>query len=122
MGASDGAPEDLIKKALDLPVEEGIAPDAARSMWALALRQGRNEAVWREKVLATDAEEAARVVAFVDAVRANASQQQAEAVLGNVRPANRGYAYTVTAVVRGQSCPQTGAMAPSCCSAPNART
>jgi len=105
-GASDGAPEDLIKKALDLPAEEGISPDSAWSMWALALRQGRNEAVWREKVLATDAEEAARVVAFVDAVRANASVQQAEAVLGNVRPANRGYAYTVAAVVRGQSCPQ----------------
>jgi Zn-dependent protease with chaperone function len=103
--ASDGAPDDLASKALSLPVEEGIDPDAAWSMWALALRHGRNEAAWREKVLATDPDEASRVVAFVDAVRANASVQQAEAALGNVRPANRGYAYTVAAVVRGESCP-----------------
>ncbi|MFL9585282.1 M48 family metallopeptidase [Stenotrophomonas sp. AB1(2024)] len=105
VAASDGAPDDLVKKGLDLPAEEGIDPDSAWSMWALALRQGRNEAAWRERVLATDPDEAKRVVAFVDAVRANASVEQAEAALGNVRPGNRGYAYSVAAVVRGKSCP-----------------
>ncbi|WP_217539509.1 hypothetical protein, partial [Stenotrophomonas sp. GbtcB23] len=56
-------------------------------------------------LLPTDPEEAARMVAFVDAVRANASVQEAEEVLGRVSPINRGYAYTVAAVVRGKSCP-----------------
>ena len=46
------------------------------------------------------------MVAFVDAVRANASVQQAEALLGNVSSLNRGYAYTVAAVLRGKDCPQ----------------
>ena len=89
-----------------LPEQEAIDTDSAWSMWALALRQGRDEAAWREKVLATDAEEAARVVAFVDAVRASGSIQQAETALGNVRPSSRGYAYMVATVLRGESCPK----------------
>jgi Zn-dependent protease with chaperone function len=106
VAASDGAQGDWVKQAMQLPEEQGIDPDSVWTMWALALRHGGNEAAWREKVLTTDRDEAARVVAFVDAVRANASVQQAEATLGRVSPANRGYAYTVAAVVRGESCPQ----------------
>lgn len=105
VAASDGAQGDWVKQAMALAEEEGIDPDSVWSMWALTLRHGGNEAAWREKVLATDPGEAARVVAFVDAVRANASVQQAEAVLGRVTPVSRGYAYTVAAVVRGDSCP-----------------
>jgi len=106
VAASDGAQGEWVKQAMQLPEEQGIDPDSVWTMWALALRHGGNEAAWREKVLTTDRDEAARVVAFVDAVRANASVQQAEATLGRVSPANRGYAYTVAAVVRGESCPQ----------------
>lgn len=106
VAASDGASADVAEKAWGLPAEAGVDGDSIWTMWALALRHGRDEATWREKVLATDPDEAARMVAFVDAVRANASVQQAEAVLGHVNPSNRGYAYTVAAVVRGQSCPQ----------------
>jgi Zn-dependent protease with chaperone function len=105
VAASDGAQGDWVKQAMALPEEQGIDPDSVWSMWALALRHGGNESAWREKVLATDPNEAARVVAFVDAVRTNASVQQAESALGRVSPANRGYAYTVAAVVRGDACP-----------------
>jgi len=106
VAASDGASAEWVDKAMALPEQDAIDTDSAWSMWALALRQGRDEAAWREKVLATDAEEAARVVAFVDAVRASASIQQAETALGNVRPSSRGYAYMVATVLRGESCPQ----------------
>lgn len=39
------------------------------------------------KVLATDADEDALVVPFIDVVRGYAAVRQAEALLGNVRPA-----------------------------------
>lgn len=106
VAVSDGAPAEWVEQALALPLLEDIDSDSAWSMWALALRQGSNEAMWRKQVLDSDSSEAARVVAFVDAVRANASVQQAEAVLGNVNANNRGYAYSVAAVVRGRACPQ----------------
>lgn len=106
VAASDGASREWIEKALALPEEEGVDSDSVWSTWALALRHNRNEAAWREKVLASDPDDAPRMVAFVDAVRANASVQQAEAALGNVSANNRGYAYTVAAVLRGQDCPQ----------------
>jgi Zn-dependent protease with chaperone function len=106
VAASDGAPVETVELALGLPVLEGIDSDAAWAMWALALRHGRDEAAWRERVLATDPDEAAQVVAFVDAVRGNASVDQAEAALGKVKASSRGYAYTVAAVVRGKACPQ----------------
>lgn len=106
VAASDGASSEYADQALAMTADQGIDPDSVWATWALALRHGRDEATWRKAVLlSTDPEEAARMVAFVDAVRANASVQQAEEVLGRVSPINRGYAYTVAAVVRGKSCP-----------------
>jgi len=106
VAASDGAGAETIEEALSWPVEQNVDLESTWSMWALSLRHGGNEALWREKVLATDPEQVAHVVAFVDAVRANASVEQAEAALGDVRASTRGYAYTVAAVLRGESCPQ----------------
>ncbi|WP_312316171.1 M48 family metallopeptidase [Stenotrophomonas sp.] len=105
VAASDGASAEWIEQALGLPVEENVDLESTWSMWALTLRHGGNEAAWRQKVLAIDPEEAQRVVAFVDAVRANASTAQAEAALGDVRAGSRGNAYTVAAILRGESCP-----------------
>ncbi len=106
IAASDGANDSWVALAMGQPEEHGIDADTTWTMWALALRSGRNEALWRKKALATDPDEAARIVAFVDAVRANASVQQAEAALGEVSSTNRGYAYTVASVLRGTSCPE----------------
>ncbi|MGH8422889.1 MAG: hypothetical protein ACRER3_11120, partial [Pseudomonas fluorescens] len=106
VAASDGAPSEYVEKAMAMTAEQGVDADSVWATWALALRHGGDESAWRKAVLATDPEEAARMVAFVDAVRANASVQQAEAVLGKVSPGNRGYAYSVAAVLRGKSCPE----------------
>ena len=106
VAASEGAPGEWAQKALAMPVADDVDSDSAWTLWALALPPRPHQAAGGAKGLATDANEAARVVAFVDAVRANASVQQAEAALGNVSSTNRGYAYTVAAVLRGKECPQ----------------
>lgn len=105
VAASDDAPRELVDQALALPVESGTDPATAWIAWALAVRHGRDEAQWRAHLQASDPDEAARVIAFVDAARDGAPPAHAEALLGNVPPMTRGIAYAAAAVVRGASCP-----------------
>ncbi|MDI9238216.1 M48 family metallopeptidase [Lysobacter sp. LF1] len=103
--ASDGASPELVQRALALLPTEGIDPGTLWSSWALALREGQSDAGWREKALADPTDEGMAVARFVDAVRAGASQTDAEAALGNVMPRTRGLAYAMAVTLRGDACP-----------------
>jgi hypothetical protein len=111
VAASDGAPADVVARALALPAEAGLDADTFIPALSLATRAGRDgsEIVkLAPKVMPRDADKL--VQAFV-AIRNHAKRADVEAALRGMDPRMRGYAYVAAAMLWGRECPRDWRMA-----------
>lgn len=107
VAASDGASPGMVRDALAQSAKD-LDDAAAWWMLALAERSGTGDvAALRDAAMRASKEEAARLAAFHDAVRAGASAAAAEAALGEANMRTRGIAYTTAVVLLGDRCPPT---------------
>ncbi|MGO4263008.1 M48 family metallopeptidase [Lysobacter sp. TAB13] len=108
VAASDGAPAEIVTRALAQTVHVEGDPASAWAMAALAMRERHAAAPrLREEAMRAEPEEAAKIAAFFDAVRRGgaASTAEAERALGKVSPRSRGIAYATAVVLLGRDCP-----------------
>lgn len=106
VAASDGAPRTAVAEALRLRPRDDMDDVSVWTALALATRERDDNPRLRELALRSDPREAARIVAFFDAVRGGADLAEAERALGPVTARSRGLAYSTAAIVLGGRCPQ----------------
>jgi len=103
--ASDGADDETVRRALALPRSSIDDPATLWTLYALASRRGLDGSAWREAALKAEPEQSPDIGRFLDALRAGADEQAADAALGEVGPRTRGAAYAAAAVYMGARCP-----------------
>ena len=104
IGASDGATQEEVKRALAMPVSQGVTYSTVLVSAALAMREGRDAAPYL-KAAAEYLDETAAVERFLQAARAGRSQGECETVLGQVSHDTRLRAYAAAVVLMQEKAP-----------------
>lgn len=105
VAASDGAPSELVLRALELPPEAGLDADTLLPTLALAARSGRSLDPFMDaarRILGQSSEQVLRVFSLL---RSRASRAQVEAALRGLEPDERGRLYVAAVLLRGTACP-----------------
>jgi hypothetical protein len=106
VAASDGAPAEVVARALALPADAGLDADTFMPALSLATRAGRdgNEiAKLAPKMIPRDWD---RLMRAFSAIRDHAKPSDVEAALRGVDPRVRGYAYVAAVMLWGAECPR----------------
>ncbi|WEF32403.1 M48 family metallopeptidase [Pseudoduganella chitinolytica] len=104
VGASEGATPEQVKRALAMPLAEGIDGTTVLTSAALAMREGRDAAPYLQA--ADDyLDGMPAVLDFLQAVRARRSQRECEAALGKVGSNTRLHAYAAAVVLLKERAP-----------------
>jgi hypothetical protein len=106
VAASDGAPADVVARALALPADAGLDADTFIPALSLATRAGRDPSdilKLAPKMIPRDGDKLMR--AFI-AIRRHAGRADIEAALRGSDPRVRGYAYVAAAMLWGAECPR----------------
>lgn len=103
VAASDGAPAELVARALATPASR-VSPRLAPVAAALAARAGGDPAPYLAR-LADDGKDGARLRAFLDALVTARAPGAADAHLAGASLEARARAYAAAAVLLGEACP-----------------
>jgi hypothetical protein len=105
VAASTGAPEEVVQRALALPVEAGIDPDTYLSALALATRYGKDTSALMKLAPQMIQRDVTRTYRAFLAIQEHASREDIEAALNGLEPRLRGQLYVAAAILRGPECP-----------------
>lgn len=103
--ASDGAGPNTLRRALDLPVTQGVDNATVWPSAALAMRNGRDAGPYLSAARQLYGESYPGMAAFLQALQRGKRQAEAEAQLGAVEPEARLQAYSAAAVLLGPAAP-----------------
>ncbi|MFI4981957.1 MAG: hypothetical protein ACHQIO_16550, partial [Nevskiales bacterium] len=108
VGASDGASDSQIERALALPPDQGIDSQSAWSALGLALRRHHDPAPFIQAVQEGNGhrDTVDRAVLFVQSARPGMSSDTIEGMLTGLDPELRGQAYSGAVVALGKAAPQ----------------
>ncbi len=105
VAASDGAPREIIDRALALPIERGIDNDSIWAALGLALRERQDPAPYVAVIHEYHDESSEKVLEFITAARSAANPAEAERLLDGLSLEARGQAYSAALVILGQRAP-----------------
>jgi hypothetical protein len=103
--ASDGAPRELIERALALPIDQGFDGDTMWATLGLALRERRDPTPYIAAVREYKDENAEKMLQFITAARTSANPADAEPLLDGLPLEARGQAYSAALVALGKRAP-----------------
>lgn len=103
VAASDGASEELVRRAAGLPLEEHL-PGVAAAL-GLALRSGADPAPARAKLVELLREDGPAVSRFLDHLPQLRSPEAAARELADVDIERQGFAYEIAVISLGDKCP-----------------
>ncbi|WP_460711071.1 M48 family metalloprotease [Lysobacter terrae] len=103
--ASDGASTQIVQQALRTPVNEKADDALAWFMLALASREHADLTRLTSRLGKAEVRDKAALTRFFEQVRNGADVAAAESALGSVDPRNRGIAYAMAVVMRGDRAP-----------------
>ncbi len=108
VGASDGASDSQVERALALPPDQGIDSQSAWSALGLALRRHHDPAPFIQAVQQGNRrrDTVDRAVLFVQSARPGMSADTIESMLAGLDPELRGQAYSGAVVALGKAAPQ----------------
>jgi hypothetical protein len=103
--ASDGAPREIIERALALPIDQGLDGDTMWAALGLALRERRDPAPYIAAIRDHKDEDAEKMLGFITAARSSSKPTDAEHLLDGLPLESRGQAYSAALVVLGARAP-----------------